>query len=53
MAGCGKPREGANQAPPSVTVSQPSQREVSDYVELTGTVTPARSVDLVARVTGT
>ena len=44
--------EGAKQAPPAVTVSQPSQQEVTDYVELTGTVTPSRSVDLVARVTG-
>ena len=35
-----------------MTVSQPAQQEVTDYVELTGTVTPSRSVDLVARVTG-
>jgi len=52
MAGCGKPKGGVSQAPPTVTVSQPSQQEVTDYVELTGTVTPSRSVDLVARVTG-
>lgn len=52
LAGCGKPPEGAKQGSPSVTVSQPAQREVTDYVELTGTVTPSRSVDLVARVTG-
>ena len=44
--------EGAKQAPPSVTVSHPSQQAVADYLELTGTVTPSRSVDLVARVTG-
>ena len=35
-----------------MTVSQPSQQAVTDYLELTGTVTPSRSVDLVARVTG-
>ena len=52
MAGCGKPQGGASQAPPTVTVSQPSQQEVTDYLELTGTVTPSRTVDLVARVTG-
>jgi len=52
MAGCGKPREGANQAPPSVTVGHPSEQAVTDYLELTGTVTPSRTVDLVARVTG-
>ncbi|MCX6926102.1 MAG: efflux transporter periplasmic adaptor subunit, partial [Verrucomicrobia bacterium] len=52
LAGCDKPREGAKQGLPSVTVNQPAQQEVTDYVELTGTVTPSRSVDLVARVTG-
>ena len=52
LAGCGKPRQGANQGPPTVTVSLPSQEPVTDYLELTGTVTPSRSVDLVARVTG-
>jgi RND family efflux transporter MFP subunit len=52
LSSCDKPRDGAKQGPPSVTVSQPAQREVTDYVELTGTVTPSRSVDLVARVTG-
>ena len=52
LAGCGKREEGAKQAPPTVTVSQPAQQEITDYLELTGTVTPSRSVDLVARVTG-
>jgi RND family efflux transporter MFP subunit len=51
-AGCGKPKGSVSQAPPTVTVSPPSQQEVTDYVELTGTVNPSRSVDLVARVTG-
>ena len=35
-----------------MTVSQPAQQEVTDSLDLTGTVTPSRSVDLVARVTG-
>jgi RND family efflux transporter MFP subunit len=52
MGGCGKPQEGARQAPPTVTVSPPAQQEVTDYLELTGTVAPFQSVDLVARVTG-
>ena len=52
LAGCGKMSEGAKQGPPEVTVSEPAQQEVTDYVELTGTVTPSRSVDLMARVTG-
>ncbi len=52
MTGCGKSRDATKQAPPSVTVSHPSQEPVSDYLDLTGTVAPSRSVDLVARVTG-
>jgi multidrug efflux system membrane fusion protein len=52
LAGCGKSRDTADHAPPSVTVSHPSQEAVTDCLELTGTVAPSRSVDLVARVTG-
>jgi RND family efflux transporter MFP subunit len=50
--GCGKSHERAQPAPPSVTVSHPSQEPVTDYLELTGTVSPSRTVDLVARVLG-
>ena len=52
LAGCGKHAETRKQAPPSVTVSCPAQEQVTDYVKLTGTLAPSRSVDLVARVTG-
>ncbi len=52
VSGCGKAREEAKQGPPTVTVSPPVQEQVTDAVELTGTVTPTRTVDLVARVTG-
>ncbi len=52
LAGCNKPGESAPQTPPSVTVSQPVQQEVTNYVELTGTTASSRTVDLVARVTG-
>jgi len=52
LAGCGKSRESVGPAPPTVTVSHPVQEEVTDYLELTGTVSPSRSVDLVARVLG-
>ncbi len=52
FAGCDKPRETAKPAPPAVTVSRPRQEAVADYLELTGTVAPLRTVDLVARVTG-
>ncbi len=52
LAGCGKPGGAVQQAPPTVTVSQPRQEEVTDYLDLTGTVSPSRTVDLVARVLG-
>jgi multidrug efflux pump subunit AcrA (membrane-fusion protein) len=52
LTGCGKPRESVKQSPPAVTVRHPAQQDVTDCLELTGTVTPSRSVDLVARVTG-
>ena len=52
LAGCGKPAPTVKQEPPTVTVSRPQQEQVNDYLDLTGTVAPSRSVDLVARVTG-
>jgi RND family efflux transporter MFP subunit len=52
LSGCGQQPEGAQAAPPTVTVSQPVQQQVTDYLDLTGTVAPFRSVDLVARVVG-
>jgi RND family efflux transporter MFP subunit len=52
LAGCGKHVEIPKQSPPSVTVSRPAQEQVTEYVEMTGTLAPSWSVDLVARVTG-
>jgi len=52
LIGCGKPHGKTQQAPPSVTVSHPSQEPVADNLDLTGTVSPLKTVDLVARVTG-
>ncbi len=52
LAGCGKRAEISKPAPPSVTVNSPVEEQVTEYIELTGTVVPSRSVDLVARVTG-
>lgn len=52
LTGCGKHAETPQQAPPSVTVSRPDQEQVTDAIELTGTVEPSRSADLVARVSG-
>lgn len=52
FAGCHKPGESARQKPPSVTVSQPLQQLVTNYVDLSGTTASSKTVDLVARVTG-
>ncbi len=50
-AGCGKKTQ-APPPPPEVTVSQPVQREVTDYLELTGNTQAVNTAQLVARVPG-
>ena len=52
LAGCGPHVEPPKQAPPSVTVARPAQESVVDQLELTGILSPSKSVDLVARVAG-
>ncbi len=37
---------------PAVTVAHPSSQPVTEYLELTGTLAPSKTVDLVARVSG-
>jgi RND family efflux transporter MFP subunit len=39
-------------APPSVTVSHPPSKPITEYLDLTGTLAASKSVDLVARVIG-
>ncbi len=52
LAGCGgKPRQQSPPAP-KVTVAQPVQRMVTDYVEATGNTQAIYTVQLVARVSG-
>jgi RND family efflux transporter MFP subunit len=52
LAGCGEDNTYAPPPPPTVRVSQPLQRTVTDYVELTGNTQSSNSVNLVARVEG-
>lgn len=52
LAGCSKARQQTQAPPTSVVVSKPAQEQVADYIDLTGTVAPSRTVDLVARVSG-
>jgi len=51
IAGC-KAKKAAPPPPPSVTVKQPEQRTVTDYLELSGNAQAINTVQLVARVPG-
>src|SRR5262249_25622418 len=51
--GCGKNQAPANAPqPPVIPVSHPLQREVTDYVDFTGSTDAVESVGIRARVTG-
>ena len=53
LAGCDTKEAQATVIPPTgVTVSQPLQQEVSDFVEFTGNTSPKETVDIRARVKG-
>src|SRR5580700_5788497 len=53
VSGCAQaPPEGPGKSPPTVTVSYPLQREVTDYQDYTGRTAAVDSVQLQARVTG-
>ena len=51
MAAC-KEKPAPPPPPPTVTVAQPIQRTVTDYLELTGNTQAIKTVQLVARVSG-
>jgi len=51
LAGCSHPPAPPPQAP-TVTVSQPIQRNVTDYQEYTGRTAAVESVQITAQVTG-
>ena len=52
LAGCGDKPKPQPPPPPKVTVAQPSQQTVTDYLELTGNTQAVYTVQLVARVAG-
>jgi RND family efflux transporter MFP subunit len=52
FGGCGRSNEYVEPPPPEVTVSNPLQRRVIDYLEYTGTTEAIKTVDVRARVTG-
>jgi RND family efflux transporter MFP subunit len=53
LSGCKEKQAYQPPPPPEVRVSQPEQRSLTRYVELTGQTSAAKRVDLVARVQGT
>src|SRR5437868_4423077 len=52
VAGCAKPQAPPAESAPTIPVSQPLQREVTDYVDFTGRTDAVESVGIRARVTG-
>jgi RND family efflux transporter MFP subunit len=50
--GCRKSSAAAGPVVPAVTVSHPAREPVIEYLEMTGTVAPSKTVNLVARVAG-
>ncbi len=53
LAGCGQPpAQDASSEPPVIPVSQPVQRNVTDFVDYTGRLAAINSVDIRPRVTG-
>jgi RND family efflux transporter MFP subunit len=50
--GCGETNKYVEPPPPEVTVAVPSTRDVTNYIEVTGTAQPVQSVDIRARVKG-
>lgn len=52
MLGCSEKSEMAAPPPPEVVVNHPIEKEVTDYLEATGTTQAIESVDIRARVRG-
>jgi membrane fusion protein, multidrug efflux system len=52
LAGCARTEEAPGKPLPTVTVSYPLQREVTDYQDYTGRTAAVESVQVQARVTG-
>jgi RND family efflux transporter MFP subunit len=52
LVACGEKAKQVPPPPPKVTVAQPVQRAVTDYLELTGNTQAINTVQLVARVAG-
>lgn len=52
IAGCGRGGEDVEPPPPQVTIAQPLEQEVIDYLEFTGTTRAFEEAEVRARVSG-
>lgn len=52
LSGCGQRQAAPVDTSPVVVVAHPAESEVSSRIDLTGTVAPSASVDLIARTAG-
>jgi len=52
LTGCGQSPTNSAPPPPSVTLTQPAERQVTTYLEHTGTTVAVESVEIRARVSG-
>ena len=52
FTGCRRSEKVAERPLPAVTAEHPIQQKVTEYLDMTGTVGPSKSVQLVARVSG-
>ena len=52
LTGCGQRNEYVAPPPPEVSVAEPTQRDVVDYVHFTGTTRATATVEVRSRVTG-
>ncbi len=50
--GCGKPNAYVEPPPPEVTVTTPTQRTVTEYLEFSGMTQPMETIEIRARVKG-
>jgi RND family efflux transporter MFP subunit len=52
LSSCGQPNDYVAPPPPSVDVANPVQQDVTQYLDLTGTTSSVRTVEIRARVAG-
>jgi len=52
LGGCDKPKQGASEPPPKVTVAEATQAAVPIIMEFSGTLKAVKGIDIIPRVSG-